>query len=65
MYDEDSVNNILEALTLIANQSLKIKLLNDSVGGEVTRIMNIYLKYITPDVDEKSKDVWKKANQVL
>jgi hypothetical protein len=66
MYDEDTITYLLQALTNLANQSLNLKLFNDAVGSETTRVMNIYSKIIGTDLEgPNDKEIWDKANKVL
>ena len=42
MIDMETEENILSALQNLANGSLMLKETNDFVGGESTRVINIY-----------------------
>lgn len=61
----EDVNNILDAVQNVANFSILEYQFNDSLLGEITRILNIYSKDIGESNDERAKEVYNKATSIL
>ena len=65
MIDMETEENILSALQNLANGSLMLKETNDFVGGESTRVINIYNQLIFSNKDnEEYKTIYEKAKLV-
>lgn len=66
MTDFEAVDIIIDAIERLSNQTIMLKMLNDSIGGECTRIMNAYSEFIgVNNNDEEARVAWGKASKIL
>ena len=66
MTEFEAVDTIIDAIERLSNQSIMLKALNESLGGECTRIMNVYSEFIRQNEnDEDAKVAWGKTNAIL
>ena len=66
MTDFEALGIVVDALERLSNQTIMLKALNESLGGECTRIMNVYSEFISQDEsDEDAKAIWEKTNSIL
>ncbi len=56
---------IIDAITNITHSIYDLKIINDYIGGETTRIMNTYCRYIGTNLEgENYKAIYDSAKEV-